>query len=142
MIVSTEEGLQREIDVVNKVANTYGMKIKTKKTKVMIISRKIGGQLNITIVGKKVEQVSKFKYLGAGISADGGCGKGLKIRIGMAKHTFCQRRALLAKGMCKELKKEFIKTLVWNLLLPVYGAQTWTMTKEDKKRLEDFEMWC
>src|SRR6218665_1348612 len=32
-----------------------------------------------------------------------------------------------------------IKTLIWSVVL--YGAETWTMRKEDIKRLEAFEMW-
>src|SRR6218665_2942935 len=32
-----------------------------------------------------------------------------------------------------------IKTLIWSVVL--YGAEIWTMRKEDIKRLEAFEMW-
>ena len=34
---------------------------------------------------------------------------------------------------------EIGKTLVWSVLL--YGSETWTMTKEEEKRIEAFEMW-
>ena len=32
-----------------------------------------------------------------------------------------------------------VKTLVWSVML--YGSETWTMRKEDIKRIEAFEMW-
>ena len=32
-----------------------------------------------------------------------------------------------------------VKTLVWSVVL--YGSETWTMRKDDIKRLEAFEMW-
>ena len=32
-----------------------------------------------------------------------------------------------------------VKTLIWSVTL--YGVETWTMKKEDVKRLEAFEMW-
>ena len=32
-----------------------------------------------------------------------------------------------------------VKSLVWSVVL--FGAEIWTMTKEDTKRLEAFEMW-
>jgi len=32
-----------------------------------------------------------------------------------------------------------VKALTWSVTL--YGAQTWTMRKEDVKRIEAFEMW-
>ena len=45
------------------------MKINVNKTKVMKVSRN-GGLINIKIDGQKVEQVSKFKYLGAWITEE------------------------------------------------------------------------
>ena len=39
----------------------------------------------------------------------------------------------------RTLKIRMIKTLIWSVVL--YGAEPWTMRKEDIKRLEDFEMW-
>jgi len=41
--------------------------------------------------------------------------------------------------MYRNLKKRMIKTLVWSVTL--YASETWTMRKEDIKRLEAFEMW-
>ena len=44
-----------------------------KKTKTMIVSRTEGKMVDILIVGQKVEQVKRFKYLDAVISEDGRC---------------------------------------------------------------------
>ena len=38
-----------------------------------------------------------------------------------------------------KLKKKMIKTLVWPVAL--YGCETWTMRKEEIRRLNAFEMW-
>ena len=46
-------------------AKSYDMKINVKKTKVMKVSRKGEGIVNILIKGQKVEQVATFKYLEA-----------------------------------------------------------------------------
>ena len=53
------------MDGLNTAAKRYGMKINVKKTKVMKISKKGAGRVNILIDGQKVEQVDQFKYLGA-----------------------------------------------------------------------------
>ena len=37
------------------------------------------------------------------------------------------------------LKKRLIKTLIWSVLL--YGAEAWSLRKNDVKKLEAFEMW-
>lgn len=38
------------------------------------------------------------------------------------------------------MRKQLVKTLVWSVAL--YGCETWTIKKSDKKKLEAFEMWC
>jgi hypothetical protein len=139
MVAGTEEGLQRMMLVMNEVAIRYGMKINIKKTKAMRISRKGGGRLNIMIEGKQVEQVKRFKYLGALITEDGRCVEEIRSRIGMAKNAFNKRRELITKNINRQLKKRIVKTLIWSVLL--YGSETWTLRKEDIKRLEAFEMW-
>jgi len=74
MAASTERRLQKIMDCLNEIADRYGMKINTKKTKIMKVSRKTGDKINITINGKKIEQVQSFKYLGSTLTEDGRCG--------------------------------------------------------------------
>ena len=37
------------------------------------------------------------------------------------------------------MKKRIIKSMVWSVAL--YGAETWTIRKEDIRKIEAFEMW-
>ena len=41
--------------------------------------------------------------------------------------------------MVISLRKRLVKSLVWSVTL--YGCETWTLRKDDCKRLEAFEMW-
>jgi len=34
----------------------------------------------------------------------------------------------------------FLRTHVWSIML--YDSETWTIAKEEQKRIEAFEMWC
>ena len=68
---SVELSSQRKIDALNSTAKKYNMKINVKKTKTMVVSKKGGVSVNILIDGERVEQVHKFKYLGAMMSEDG-----------------------------------------------------------------------
>ena len=58
--------------------------------------------INISIDGQRVEQVSKFKYLGAWIIKDGSSETKMKTRLGMARDIFSKtnnyqtRRVLVA----------------------------------------------
>ena len=58
MVASTECGLQKLMDGLVETAKRYDMKVNVKKTKVMRISRKGHGTINITIEGQQVEQVN------------------------------------------------------------------------------------
>jgi hypothetical protein len=139
MIASNEEGLQKLMDALVNTAAKYDMKVNVKKTKVMKISKKDNSKLKIIIDGQCVEQVKKFKYLGSLITEDGRCETEVKARIAMGKDAFSKRKELLTRKMNKTTKKKMIKTLVWSIVL--YGAETWTLRKEEVNRLNAFEMW-
>lgn len=139
MIASTEVGLQRMMKEMVSTAEGYNMKLNVKKTKTMLVAKKNGGKLNIVIDGQLVEQVSRFKYLGAMITEDGRSELEVKVRIGMAKTAFNQRRELLTRNMSRKVKKKIIKTVVWSVAL--YGCETWTLRKDELRRLEALEMW-
>src|SRR6476619_5299199 len=139
MVANTEAGLQSLMDSLNTTAKHYDIKINIKKTNVMVVSRNGGEKVNITVEGQSIEQVSKFRYLGSLISADGRCLDDVKTRIGMAKDAFNKRKELLTRSFRVDLRKRLVKTLVWPVVL--YRCKTWTMRKEKKNRLNAFEMW-
>ena len=43
------------------------------------------------------------------------------------------------RGMNKDLKMKLVRSLVWTVL--TYGAEGWTLTKADEKRIESAELW-
>ena len=128
------------MDRLNTTSKKYGMKINIKKTKVMKISKKEEETtLNIQIEGKEIEQVKEFCYLGSSITTDAKCHREIRRRIAMGKEAFTKRAELLRGKLNRNLKKRMIKTLIWSVAL--YGSETWTMRKEDIKKIEAFEMW-
>ena len=95
-----------------------------------------GGKVIFTINGT-IEQLKSFKYLGHTITQDGRCETEIKCRIAQAKEAFSNRKELLTKGLKKQTKIKIVKTSVWTTLL--YGSETWTLRKEDIKKLEALE---
>src|SRR6218665_613924 len=73
------------------------------------------GVINIAIDGEILEQVERFKCLGALITCDGRCETEIKTRIGMAKNAFNQRKKLLRKNLNKDIKKGIIKAILWSV---------------------------
>ena len=55
----------------------------------------------------------------------------------MEKEAFTKREELLKGRLNRDIK--MVKALIWSLTL--YGAETWTMRKENVKWIEAFKMW-
>ena len=62
MLANTKEELQELIDRLNETSNKYNRRLNVEKTKTICVSR-CRKQINLTIAGKSVEQVSRFLYL-------------------------------------------------------------------------------
>src|ERR1043165_9471561 len=140
MLATTQEGLQRLTNQLNLISVKYNLKINIGKTKTMRIGRgEEEIEVKITINGEEVEQVKSFCYLGSVITTDARCHKDIKRRIALGRKAFTNRGELMRGGLSKNLLKRLVKTLVWSVVL--YGSETWTIRKEDIRRLEAWEMW-
>ena len=64
LIADSEDGLQRILHAFNLTAKKYNMKVSAVKTKSMVISRS-PIRCKLEVDGSMIEQVMKFKYLGA-----------------------------------------------------------------------------
>ena len=66
--------------------------------------------------------------------------KKLKQRIAMAKEAFNRKISIFCGPLEKELRKRLpvLKCFVWSVVL--YGAETWTLRRDEQKQLEAFEM--
>src|SRR6218665_1601977 len=139
MVPKSHKGRQAMMDRLDRTSREYGMKINIKKTKVLKISKGKETMVRINIGGKEIEQVKEFCYLRSVITTDAKCHREIRRRVAIGKEAFSKRRQLLRGKVNRTLKIRMIKTLIWSVVL--YGAETWTMRKEDIKRLEAFEMW-
>ena len=126
------------MDSLVKTANDYGMKMNIKKTKIMLVSKNMDGNLSILVNGQEIERVRRFKYLGSVVSEDGRSLAAVKERIVLAKDAFGKRRELLTKHISRKSKKKLMKTIIWPVAL--YGCETWTLRKEEIDRLNALEM--
>jgi hypothetical protein len=85
--------------------------------------------------------VEVFCYLGSRITGDRCCKKDIVSRISRLKKVFHQKMSLLtAKNNSLEVRKHFIKTYIWNML--IYGSEAWTIMAAEKKISKVMEMWC
>ena len=87
LMEGSEDGLQEVTRRVEDTSKRFGMEISAEKSKVMVVGKKenIDGQaVNVTVGGKRLEQVKNFIYLGSTLVEDGKSEKEIRIRIGRA----------------------------------------------------------
>jgi hypothetical protein len=60
------------------------------------------------------------------------------MRIAIAKEAFNRKISILTGKLNIELKKKLVRCNVWSIAL--YGSETWTLRKLERKNLQSFEM--
>ena len=99
LISENEKDLQQLLNIVESKSKEKWLELNSKKTEVMVISRKEEPPLiNITINGIKLKQRDHFKYLGALISSDGRNNTEISARIAQAKMTFQKMKTVLTNS--------------------------------------------
>jgi hypothetical protein len=68
------------------------------------------------------------------------CIREIKYRTSTAKATFNKKKTLFASKLDLNLRKKLVKCYIWNIA--VYGAETRTLRKVDRKYLERYQKWC
>ena len=120
----------------SQVADSYGMKISTDKTKVMAFQGLQPKRAKIVIYGKTIEQINEFQYLGYNL----GYGKSNDVQLKLNRfRQFCGtiQRTLKHKVQQHTLLK-FYKIIAVPLLL--YGCENWTLTADQLRQIESSEM--
>lgn len=142
------DGLQETTDLLARFAGYAGLRINSKKTKAMAVSRDLtqrpyseAGTVDISVEGDPIEQVSDFTYLGSVISANGSIDRELNTRIGKAHSAFrTLNRIWHNRNIRVNTKVRIYRAAVLTVLL--YGCEAWTTTQAQDRRLEAFHQRC
>ena len=100
------------------------------------------GELDSIIVyGVNIEVVEIFVFLGALITSDGQIDMELRRRIAMGKSAMGSLRKIVKdRDLRLATKVKIVQTLIFPIIL--YGAETWTLKKKERVKIDAFEMWC
>ncbi|KAL4135344.1 hypothetical protein QTP88_006959 [Uroleucon formosanum] len=94
-----------------------------------------------TLKQLREDEIGGIKINGSKITHDGRSEMDIKSRIAQAKQAFYKKKHLLtANTVSLNTRKNLIKSFVWSIAL--YGAETWTILKSERKTIEAFETWC
>ena len=88
LLAGNERELSELTSKINEVRKQFGMKMNIKKTKAMVVSKKLNSpQINIAIDWQQIEQVTSYMYIGSLVTEDGRSEKETKRRIMIARTT-------------------------------------------------------
>ena len=130
-----EEELNNLLIKVKEESENVGLKLYIQTMKIMasgpITSWEIDG-----------ETVSDFIFGGSKITADGDCGHEIKRRLLLGRKVMTNMLDSIFKSRDITLptKVRLVKALVFPVVM--YGCESWTIKKAERRRVDSFEMWC
>ena len=91
------------------------------------------------IDGEKMETVTDFIFLGSKITADGDCSHEIKM-LAPWKKSYDQLSILKSRDITLPTKVHLVKAVV--LPVVMYGRESWTLKKAERRRIDAFELGC
>ncbi|KAJ4443700.1 hypothetical protein ANN_05375 [Periplaneta americana] len=140
MLEENPQAIRGNAEILVEASKAIGLEVNPEKTKYMIMSRdqNIVRNGNIKIGDLSLEEVQKFKYLGATITNINDTREEIKRRINMGNACYYSVEKLLSSSLLsKSLKVRIYKTVILPVVL--YGCETWTLTLREEQRLRVFE---
>ena len=93
------------------------------------------------IDGETVETVSDFFLGGSKITADGDCSNNIKRRLLLGRKVMAKLDSILKKrDITLPTKVRLAKAMVFPVVM--YGCESWTVKKAERRRIDAFELWC
>ena len=92
------------------------------------------------IDGVTMETVVDFLFLGSKITADGDCSHEIKRRLLPGRKMTNLHSILKSRDITLLTKVHRVKPM--DFLAVMYGCESWTIKKAERKRIDAFELWC
>ena len=141
-VADSEEKLQRLVTDFGRVCERRKLKVNVGKSKVMRCTRSENvARMNVALNGERLEEVDKFKYLGAMVAANGGVEADVCHRINEGCKLLGAMKGVLK---CRSLGADVKKVLYERIVVPTvaYGSELWGLKVGERQKLNVFEMRC
>ena len=91
--------------------------------------------------GETVETVTDFLFMGSIITVDGDCSHEIKRHLLLGRKAMTNPDSILkSREITLQTKVCLVKAMVFPVVM--YGCESWTVKKVDRRRTEAFELWC
>ena len=134
LMAESEEELKSFLMKGKEESEKVGLKLNIQKTKIMasnpITSWQIDG-----------ETVADFIFLGSKITANGDCSHEIKRCLLLGRKVMTNLDCILkSRDITLPTKVHLVKAMVFPVVM--YGCESWTVKKAERRRIDAFEMWC
>ena len=137
LMAESEEELKSVLMKVKEEREKDGLKLNTQKTKIMAS----GPITSWEIDGETVETVSYFILGGSKITEDGDCSHEIKGRLLLGRKIMTNLDSILkSRDITLPTKVRLVKATLFPVVM--YGCESWTVEKAERRRIDAFEMWC
>ena len=114
-----------------------GLKLNIQKMKIVA-----SGPITSWEIGREtVETVSDFILGGSKITADGDCSHEIKRCLPLGRKVMTNLDSILkSRDITLPTKVRLVKAMVF--LVVMYGCESWTVKKDEHRRIDAFELGC
>ena len=114
-----------------------GLKLNIQKTEIMAS----GPITSWEIDGETVETVSDFILGGSKITVDVDCSHEIKRRLLLGRKVMTNLQSILkSRDITLPTTVRLLKAMVFPVVM--YGCESWTVKKAERRRIDAFEVWC
>ena len=136
-MAESEEELKSLLMKVKEESEKVGLKINVQKIKIMAS----GPITSWEIDGETVETVSDFILGGSKITADGDCSHEIKRHLLLGRKVMTNLDSIFkSRDISLPIKVRLVKAMVFPVVM--YGCESWTVKKAERRRIDAFELWC
>ena len=137
LMAESEGELKSLLMKVKEESEKVGLKLNIQKTKIMAS----GPITSWEIDGETVETVSDFIFGGSKITADGDSSHKIKSLLLIGRKVMTNLDSILkSRGITFPTKILLVKAMVFSVVM--YGCESWTVKKAERRIIDAFELWC
>ena len=137
LMAESEKELKSLLMKVKVECEKLGLKLNIQKTEIMAS----GSITSWEIDGETVETVSGFFWGGSKITADGDCSHEIKRCLLLGRKFMTNLDSILrSRDITLSTKVRLVKAMVFPVVM--YGCESWTVKKAERRRIDGFELWC
>ena len=122
---------------VKEKSKKVGLKLNIQKTKIMASGPITKWQIH----GETMGTVTDFTFLGSKVNADGDYSHEIKRHLLLGRKAMTNLDSILkSRDITLPTKVHLIKAMVFPVAM--YGCESWTIKKAERRRTDAFELWC